>query len=73
MLFDTQADPGETHDVAAAHPDVVARLQGELWSWMRRDPDMTERGGYLVPRDANARASHAADIGVVRLDAPGGP
>ena len=47
--------PGEEHDVAAAHPDVVARLQGELWTWMRRDPDMTERDGYLVPR----RRAHA--------------
>jgi len=26
-LFDLAADPGETRDVAAAHPDVVARLQ----------------------------------------------
>ena len=56
MLFDTQEDPGEERDVAAAHPDVVARLQGELWAWMRRDADMTERDGYLVPRD-DGRAS----------------
>jgi uncharacterized sulfatase len=26
-LFDLQADPGEQHDVAAQHPDVVKRLQ----------------------------------------------
>ena len=72
MLFDTRDDPGEEHDVAAAHPDVTARLQGQLWSWMRRDPDMTERGGYLVPWDASARATHGADVGVVRLDPSGG-
>ena len=49
MLFDTLTDPAETQDVSSAHPDVVARLQGDLWSWMRMDPAMTERGGYLVP------------------------
>jgi uncharacterized sulfatase len=27
MLFDLEADPGEQHDVAAGHPDVVARLK----------------------------------------------
>ena len=33
QLFDLQADPAEQHDVAAAHPDTVARLRklyGEL-------------------------------------------
>jgi arylsulfatase A-like enzyme len=68
LLYDTQADPGETLDVAAAHPDVVARLQGELWSWMRLDADMTERGGYLVPRDARVRSAGEGDVGLVRLE-----
>jgi hypothetical protein len=27
MLFDLQADRAEQHDVAHAHPDVVAKLQ----------------------------------------------
>jgi uncharacterized sulfatase len=27
QLFDLQADPGEQHDVAAQHPDIVARLK----------------------------------------------
>jgi arylsulfatase A-like enzyme len=71
MLFDTRDDPGEEHDVAAAHPDVTARLQGELWNWMRRDPDMTTRDGYLVPRDASARAVQGGDVGMVRLDPRG--
>jgi arylsulfatase A-like enzyme len=53
MLFDTQTDPGETTDVATAHPEVVARLQGDLWAWMRQDAAMTERNGYLVPRESH--------------------
>jgi hypothetical protein len=27
MLFDMEQDPGEQHDVAAQHPDVVQRLK----------------------------------------------
>ncbi|MCW5892038.1 MAG: sulfatase [bacterium] len=30
MLFDLDADPGEQDDVSARHPDVVARLAGEI-------------------------------------------
>jgi arylsulfatase A-like enzyme len=72
MLYDTEEDPGEERDVAALHPDVVARLAGELWTWMRRDPDMTERGGYLVPRDREAAAvPPSVDVGLVRLGDPG--
>jgi arylsulfatase A-like enzyme len=71
MLFDTLEDPGEEHDVAGEHPDVTARLQGELWLWMRRDADMTERGGYLVPRDASAGGAGGADPGLVRIEGDG--
>jgi arylsulfatase A-like enzyme len=28
QLYDLKTDPGETRDVAAAHPDIVSRLQG---------------------------------------------
>ena len=73
MLFDTQEDPGEERDVAAAHPDIVAKLQGELWTWMRRDTDMTERDGYLVPRDDAARGASPADVGLVRIGDDGAP
>jgi arylsulfatase A-like enzyme len=73
MLFDTQLDPGETIDVAAEHADVVARLKGDLWSWMRLDGDMTERGGYLVPRDARVKTGPDGDVGLVRLESAGSP
>ena len=52
MLFDTVADPGETHDVAAAHPDELTRLRTMLWAWMLRDPRMEQKDGFLVPRPA---------------------
>lgn len=51
MLFDTERDPGETVDVAAALPAEVTRLRSELWAWMLRDPTMEQRDGYLVPRE----------------------
>ncbi|HEY6463446.1 MAG TPA: sulfatase-like hydrolase/transferase, partial [Polyangiaceae bacterium] len=71
LLYDTEADPGETADVAAAHPDVLARMQGELWAWMRLDGDVTERGGYLVPRDARVKSGGDGDVGLVRLEGGG--
>ena len=50
ILFDTVADPGETHDVAAANAAEVARLRTELWAWMLRDPRMEQKDGFLLPR-----------------------
>ncbi len=73
MLYDTLEDPGEERDVAAAHPDVVAKLKGELWAWMRKDADMTERDGYLVPRDDAARTGSSGDVGLVRIGDEGAP
>lgn len=68
VLYDTKDDPGETRDVASTHPDVLARLRGELWSWMRGDADMVEHGGYLLPREASARPPASLDVGLMRLD-----
>ncbi len=56
MLFDTVADPGETSDLAGAQPADVERMKAELWRWMLEDPLMEQRGGFLVPREANAPA-----------------
>lgn len=33
QLFDRARDPGDRHDIAARHPDVVRRLLGLLESW----------------------------------------
>ena len=29
-LYDLKSDPGETHDVAKEHPDVIARVEAYL-------------------------------------------
>ncbi len=72
MLYDTVDDPNETVDVASKHPDVVARLKGELWTWMLRDTDMAEKNGYLVPRDM-AQSADASEVGALRIgDVPRG-
>ncbi|MFA7006756.1 MAG: hypothetical protein WC429_22135 [Verrucomicrobiia bacterium] len=36
MLFDLQSDPGEQKDVAADHPEIVARLKA-LYDRMNKD------------------------------------
>jgi len=38
QLYDLQADPGEQHDVAAAHPDVVKRLEAAHAAMVRQVP-----------------------------------
>ncbi|MDF2694934.1 MAG: Choline-sulfatase, partial [Labilithrix sp.] len=55
VLFDTESDPSELQDVAAAHPNEVARLRAELWAWMLEDRTMEQKDGYLVPRPGGAR------------------
>ena len=35
QLFDLTADPKETTDIAARHPDVVQRMRSELAAWQR--------------------------------------
>jgi arylsulfatase A-like enzyme len=33
VLYDLEADPGETVNVAAMHPEVTERLKRQLWNW----------------------------------------
>jgi hypothetical protein len=51
-LYDMDADPAEANNVAAAHPEVVARLRGETETWFRSVA--ASRGGYAPPRLAIA-------------------
>lgn len=48
-LYDLQADAGEQHDVAAAHPDVVATLRGQYAKWFA-DVSGTRPNNYQPPR-----------------------
>ena len=68
FLYDTVADPGETHDIANEHAAEVSRLKGELWRWMLSDPAMVERGGFLVPRDGGAVAPKETEDHIIRVD-----
>ena len=68
-LFDTELDPDETKDVLAEHPKIAENLRAELWSFMLRDPSMTERSGYLVPKDLTVLAEPSLP-GVRLGDAP---
>lgn len=42
VLFDLTADPGETHDVSAAHPEVVHDLGAQLDAWSAQVPGFDE-------------------------------
>lgn len=49
QLFDVFADPGEQHDIAAEHADVVARLDGDYDRWW----------DSVVPMMINEKAEYA--------------
>jgi hypothetical protein len=46
-LFDMAADPFEQHDIATAHPEVVARLKAAYSAWY---DDVSRTRGYDPPR-----------------------
>ena len=45
-LYDMRADPGQTADVAAEHPEVVARLRAAYEDWWTK---VTERAEERIP------------------------
>lgn len=61
MLFNVRTDPGERHDIAAGHPEVVARLAARLEQAAAERPPLGDKPllmepplPYLYGRDENA-------------------
>jgi hypothetical protein len=46
-LYDLQADPAESKDIATDHPDIVQRLRAEYETWFK---DVSSTRGYDPPR-----------------------
>jgi arylsulfatase A-like enzyme len=56
-LYDLETDLGETHDVAAAHPDVVARIDAYLKTARTDSPEFpVHEPGAAVPKKARKDA-----------------
>ncbi|MCE9631454.1 MAG: sulfatase-like hydrolase/transferase [Planctomycetia bacterium] len=64
-LFDVLADPDETRNLAAAHPDVVARLKADLDRWWN-----PARSG-VPPRRPNVLVFLSDDLGAHDLGCTG--
>ncbi|RME57574.1 MAG: N-acetylgalactosamine-4-sulfatase [Caldilineae bacterium] len=60
-LYDIQADPGQREDIAAAHPDVVARLRTAYEAWWEKVSRQFDEEIPITLGDETA--------GVVRLNA----
>jgi arylsulfatase A-like enzyme len=48
-LFDMQADPYEQHDLAAQHPEIMAKLKSEYEAWFK-DVSATRPDNYAPPK-----------------------
>jgi arylsulfatase A-like enzyme len=48
LLFDVESDPGETTDVAGAHPEVVGDLARRLDAWLAEDTQQ-DREYHISP------------------------
>ena len=54
-LYDIAADPGETTDLSASHPDVTERLKTRALEWNRTMPGDAATPAVDRPRRPNAR------------------
>ncbi|WP_426168396.1 arylsulfatase [Sandarakinorhabdus sp. DWP1-3-1] len=55
-LYDIVRDPGETHDLAAARPDVFRSMQANYADFAARDQVLPMPAGYQAPRQIEANA-----------------
>ncbi len=46
-LYDMARDPLEQHDIAAQHPDIVAKMKKDYEAWFK---DVSSTRGYVPPR-----------------------
>lgn len=59
-LFEIASDPGETKNVAKAHPEIVEQLQKEYDAWFT---DVTSRPYTPEPKPGKADAKNAHESG----------
>jgi arylsulfatase A-like enzyme len=55
LLFDLEADPAERNDVAARHPEVVARLRARFAAWNASNVDPTFTSRRQFRAEVNGR------------------
>jgi arylsulfatase A-like enzyme len=49
-LYAPRDDPGDSRDLASAEPGTRDALATRLYAWMRQDPAVEERLGFILPR-----------------------
>jgi len=62
-LYDLEADPGEEHDVAAAHPDVIAMLRARFAEALSSDTGKTIEGIQRTMTDEERRIMEGLGYG----------